>query len=60
MNKNVVFNIEEIKKMKDAARYKISIKVPIEYGWIEDMYFVIEKVKQLQIGVFLQFWNMLL
>ena len=46
MNKNVIFNIEEMKKMKDAAKYKISIKVPMDYGWIEDMYFVIEKGKE--------------
>ena len=43
MNKNIDFKIDEIMKNDKGAKYKISIKVPMEFGWIEDMYFVIEK-----------------
>ena len=40
--KNIKHNIQEIEKIENGARYKISIKVPFDLGWVERMKFVIE------------------
>ena len=39
------FNIEETNKLKDSSVYKISIKIPMDIGWIERMKFIIETDK---------------
>ncbi len=36
------FNIEEIKRSNDRAKYKVYIKVPMRLGWIERMKFIVE------------------
>ena len=39
---NITFDIKELKKTEDGARYKIAIQVPMSMGFIERMKFIIE------------------
>ena len=39
---NIKYEIKELKKIDNGARYKIAIKVPFDIGWIERMKFIIE------------------
>ena len=41
--KNVEYEIKQIEHNDDNNKYKISIKVPMNYGWIEDVKFNTEK-----------------
>ena len=38
----IEFDIKEIEKKDDGAKFKVSIKVPMELGWIERMKFITE------------------
>lgn len=39
---NIKYSIKEIKELDNGAKYKVSIKVPFDLGWVERMKFVIE------------------
>ena len=40
--KDVEFDLKKIKEQEDGSLYKVSIKVPMSFGWIERMKFIIE------------------
>ncbi len=42
-SKDVEFNLEEIKDLENGKRYRVTIKLPISIGWIEQMKFMVEK-----------------
>lgn len=42
-NDNISFEVKELEKVSNGKKYKISIQVPMEAGWIENMNFVVEK-----------------
>ena len=40
---DVTFCIEPISKTEGGMKYKISIKLPMKFGWMENINFVVEK-----------------
>lgn len=45
-NDNISFEVKELEKVSNGRKYKISIQVPMEAGWIENMNFVVEKGRE--------------
>lgn len=39
----IAFSIETVNKLVDGNRYKVQIAIPMEYGWIDSVNFVVEK-----------------
>lgn len=42
-NEDVLFKLIPIDKTSDGEKYRISMELPMSVGWIDDMYFVVEK-----------------
>ena len=42
MSNEVSFDIKEVEKHDNGNKYRVSIKVPMSYGWIDDMRMVFE------------------
>ena len=40
--KDINFNIQELEKTNDGAKFRISIQVPMSIGWIERMKFIVD------------------
>ena len=45
-NVNYKFRIEEIEKLDNGCKYKVSLKLPMKDGWFEDVYFCVHKGDQ--------------
>ena len=43
MNNNIKFNIEEIKKIDNGKQYLVTLELPIQNGWFEEVYFILKK-----------------
>ena len=41
-NKKISYNIEELEKLDYGCKYRISIKLPMDMGWFDDMNFVVK------------------
>ena len=41
-NKKISYNIEELEKLDNGCKYRISIKLPMDMGWFDDMNFVVK------------------
>ena len=46
-NVNYKFRIEETEKLDNGCNYKVSLEVPMKDGWFEDVYFCIQKARNL-------------
>lgn len=44
---NINFSIKEEEKTDNGIKYKVSIDLPMDIGWIEDMRFVVEKGREI-------------
>ncbi len=42
----ISFQINELEKLENSKKYKVSIQVPMEAGWIEHMNFVVERGRE--------------
>jgi len=43
MSNNILFNVSQKSELKNGKKYHVSIQLPMDIGWIEDMNFVVEK-----------------
>jgi len=46
-SKKIKYNIREIENLDNGKKYKITVEFPNESGWIDDVYFIIKKGKDI-------------